>query len=205
MISLQRIDSFPKTSPVTFYAIPDNPRVPSVPISRFMSPLLTSSSPFIRSPPPPTPIFPHSCPPNLGFFYAHSSLGHHLGPFSPPGTKMLLRGCTSTPCRGYCSGELAGATSSWSAADWLLAVEMEVENRGRVNGEGLSLLSYLPPHPHPRHPTALHLQSHALLSCWYLERKAWNSCSLEAEAAFSSFGSKALVKSMAWTCLWNGR
>lgn len=68
-------------------------------------------------------------------------------------------------------------------------------------GEVLSLLSHLPSRP----PTALHLQSHTLLSRWYLERKAWNSCSLEAEAAFSSSGSKALVKSMAWTCLWKGR
>lgn len=66
------------------------------------------------------------------------------------------------------------------------------------------MLSLLP-HPPSRPPTALHRQSHTLLSTGYLERKAWNSCSLEADTVLSSSGSKALVKSKAWTCLWKGR
>lgn len=90
--------------------------------------------------------------------------------------------------------------SSWSAADWLLAVK-EGEDRGGVKGSMLSLL----PHPPSRPPTALHGQNHILLSAGYLERKAWNSCSLEADTVLSSSGSKALVKSKAWTCLWKGR
>lgn len=87
--------------------------------------------------------------------------------------------------------------SSWSAGEWLLAVEEGTEEES--GGEGLSWHS----HCKPSLPSSGRVM--ASFFHWYLERKAWNSCSLEAEAALSSSGSKALVKSMARTCLWKGR
>lgn len=59
---------------------------------------------------------------------------------------MLLRGCTSTPCRGYCKGELAGAISSWSAGDRLLwrRGDKGVSRRTALSSNGVTMRSSRP-------------------------------------------------------------
>lgn len=90
---------------------------------------------------------------------------------------------------------MAGAMSSWSAGDWLL------EER---KCKGYSPGSAACPQSQASHTLSLHIHF-LFFPCWYLERKAWYSCSLAAEAAFSSSELKALVRSIARTCFWKGR